>query len=119
MEDLHHKTIQKNYGYLLDNLELPLVLDIFISEEIIQIQEKDVIQSARTKRDNISEFISLITRRPKAYDVLINALSRTSQDFIANKLNDTYKEISGQNSCTESDSAGYYFYLFTFFLFDF
>jgi hypothetical protein len=69
------------------------LLDHMLSQSIITDDMYDQISVQSTKKEQITEFLLILPRRgPQAFDKFLEALNETSQDFIAERLIQTYNQ---------------------------
>ena len=105
MDELHKKTIKKNYKYLVDNLDFKDIGDYLIQEEILNEEHCEEIEARNTRAERAREFLRILqTRGPRAYDSFINALNESNNEYIASHL-EKFRETLGVPSPTAQNTA--------------
>lgn len=102
MEENHKETIRRNYTFLIGNMMPESVMDFLLQENVITPYMKEDIEVCRTRRDKIVKMIDILIRRgPSAFNVFIDALRNTDQEFVAQKLLSNLQNDQNQNVLQE------------------
>ena len=105
MDELHKKTIIKNYEDLVKDLDFKDIRDYLIQEEILNEEHCEEIEARKTRADRVREFLRILqTRGPRAYDSFINALNKSNKEYIASDL-EKFRETLGVPSPTAQNTA--------------
>lgn len=93
MEAIHKEVLVSNWMFLLDNLELDELLDEMLAEHVITSDMYEQINIHHTRRERVTEFLSILMRRgPDAFTKFQAGLNKTSQSFICEKISETLNQ---------------------------
>jgi len=88
---LHAESIQKNYKYLLAQLEVNRsgLLDQLYEDGVINETEKESISSQAPSHEQNRMLLHLLTRKPKDhFDRFLDALDSTGQHYVRTQIDD-------------------------------
>ncbi len=106
MDPLHQRLLTKKRIYLLENLRPPEIMDYFIQEDILTIDEKDEIRAKGVRRLQAEALLDKLPNcGPLAFSVLLDALSRTDQGSVADALMAQVEELKRQEESFAGEST--------------
>lgn len=95
MEDIHRNALRRNWVYLSENLHTTELLDHMLAESVLTQDMYEEIKAQTTRKDKVTQFLFTLQRRgPQAFDKFIAGLHATQQEFIADKLIQTVRELA-------------------------
>jgi len=90
---------RKNYVFLMENLEMDELLDHMFQLQLLSRNMKEDVSVCRTHRDKAAKFLDILFRRgPDAFPKFIEALRKTDQLFIADKILSSLQNVQGNPS---------------------
>jgi len=94
MDEIHREVIRENFIYIGENLVLKDILDFLVGEMVLTEDMQEEILAEKTKKDKIAKFLFILPRRgPGAFEKFLEGLDSTKQDFIADRLRQSYSEM--------------------------
>ena len=87
MDPEDEKTLQSNILFLKKNLDPGVVLDYLLQEHVINFDQKEAVQSEKTKPDKTDKLIQiLLFAGPNSFKMFLECLRKCGYKFIADHM---------------------------------
>ena len=87
MDHVHDEVLRKNCKFLKDNLKMEGLLDLMLEKGVFSPKMADEIRSKETTCDQTNTFFIILRRRgPKAFDVFMEGLRKSSQTLVLERM---------------------------------
>ena len=96
MNEVHRNTIRLCWVYLMKNMVYQELLDYFISVDIFTSDMCEQVEVERTTNDKNNQLLFILQRRgPTAFQIFLDGLRSTNQEFIAEHLENQCLQLGG------------------------